>query len=239
MAELSSLRNYMPKIKILGLSLSQRGKESNIYYLLQNAFNQIKDKTVEKQIIIASELKIRPCQHHYSIHPKMCVHPCLITQTDKTDEMKKIYDAILDSDIIIFATPIYWGNHSQLAQLVIERLNSLENSCSVFKKVLVKNKIGGVMVLGHEDGYQHVVGSLMNFMTKLGVIFPPQAYAAWVGESDENTSRDRNRLEHDQDIKAEFNGLVENLINFSKKVLYCEDCGKKFDYEYISKRKVE
>ncbi|MCL5794849.1 MAG: flavodoxin family protein [Patescibacteria group bacterium] len=229
----------LKKLKILGLCLSQRGKESNTYYLLKNAFDQIKNKEIEKEIIIASELKLRPCEHHYSVNPKMCVHPCLITQTDKTDEMKKIYDAILYSDIIIFATPIYWGSHSSLAQKVIERLNSLENSCSVFKKVLVKNKIGGIMVLGHEDGYQHVVGNLMNFMTKLGVIFPPQAYAAWVGESDENTSRDRTRLEQDQDIKAEFNGLVENLVNFSKKVLFCEDCGKKFDYEFVSKRKVE
>ena len=167
----------------------------------------------------------------------MCVHPCLITQIDPADEMKKIYDGILSADIVIFSTPIYWGNQSQLMQLIIERLNSIENANDVFRKVLVKNKIGGIMVLGHEDGYQHVVGSLMNFMTCLGLIFPPQAYGAWVGEKDEKTSLDRNRIESDQVIKNIFIGLVQNTIDFANKVLVCPNCGNKLNYEHISNKK--
>jgi multimeric flavodoxin WrbA len=63
-------------------------------------------------------------------------------------------------------------------QLIIERLNCFENSNSVFHKVIIKNKIGALMILGHEDGYQHVAGNLMNFLTDMGMIFPPQAYGA-------------------------------------------------------------
>jgi len=192
---------------------------------------------VEKEIIVASELKLRPCDHHYSLSAKMCVHPCLITQIDPEDEMKKIYDGILGADVVIMASPIYWGSHSQLMQLIIERLNSLENSNSTHKKVIIKNKIGGLMILGHEDGYQHVAGGLMNFLTEMGLIFPPQAYAAWVGESDENTEKDRERLEKDELIGDMFIDLVQNCVNFAKRILVCPRCGERFDYEHLSKKK--
>jgi multimeric flavodoxin WrbA len=168
----------------------------------------------------------------------MCVHPCLITATDRSDEMKRIYDGILEADMVIFSTPIYWGSHSQLMQLIIERLNSLENSNSVHKKVLVKNKVGGMMIVGHEDGYQHVAGNLMNFLTELGMIFPPQAYAAWVGESNEDTKIDRSRIETDNSISGQFDDLVKNVVDFSKKILVCSDCGKRLDYEHLSKKKL-
>ena len=227
----------MKKLKLLGICTSIRGKESNTYYLMKMAFDKLKDEDVEKEIIVASELNLRPCEHHYSVNAKMCVHPCLITQMDKKDEMVKIYDGILNSDIVIFSTPIHWGNHSQLMQLIIERLNSLENANSVHGQILVKNKIVGLMILGHEDGYQHVAGGLMNFLTAMGMIFPPQAYAAWVGESNEDTKLDRKRIEEDKTIHEIFIDLVENTVNFAKTILICPDCGHKFNYEHRSKKK--
>jgi multimeric flavodoxin WrbA len=225
------------KLKVLGICTSARGKDSNTYFLMKQAFNNLKDKTVEKEIIVASDLNLRPCQHHYSINAKMCVHPCLITQVDKKDDMKKIYDGIIEADVVIFSTPIYWGNHSQLMQLIIERLNSLENANSVYHKTIVKNKIGALMILGHEDGYQHVAGNLMNFLTEMGLILPPQAYGTWVGESDEDTKNDRKKIETDQKIKDIFSDVVKNAVNFAKALLICPDCGHKFNYEHISKKK--
>jgi len=227
----------MKKIKVLGLCTSARGKESNTYYLMKLAFDVLKGQDVEKEIIVASELNLRPCEHHYSVNAKMCVHPCLITQMDKKDEMVKIYDGILSSDVVIFSTPIHWGSHSQLMQLIIERLNSLENANSVHNEVVVKNKIGGLMILGHEDGYQHVAGGLMNFLTAMGLIFPPQAYAAWVGESNEDTASDRKRIENEKTIHEAFVDVVENAVNFARAMLVCPDCGHKLDYIHRSKKK--
>lgn len=227
----------MEKIKIIGICTSARGKASNTYYLMKLAFDNLKDENIEKEIIMASELRLRPCDHHYSMNARMCVHPCLITQTDPNDEMKKIYDGILSADVVIFSTPIYWGNHSQLMQLIVERLNSLENANSVYHKVIIKNKIGALMILGHEDGYQHVAGNLMNFLTEMGMIFPPQAYGAWVGESDEDTKTDRNKIETDENIKEIFIDAAQNAVDFARALLTCPDCGHKFDYEHISKKK--
>lgn len=211
----------MKKLKLLGICASARGKDANSYFLLKRSFDAIEDENIEKEIIVASELSLRPCQHHYSISAKMCVHPCLITQVDKEDEFKKIYDGIIDADIVIFSTPIYWGNHSQLMQLIIERLNSLENAYSTHKQVLIKNKVGGIMIVGHEDGYQHVAGGLMNFLTCLGLIFPPHAYAAWVGESFTDTANDKEKITGEKIIKDEFNNLVINCVDFAKNILPC------------------
>jgi len=227
----------MKTLKILGVCTSTRGKLSNTYHLLKTAFDHLSDEGLDKEIIVASELRLRPCDHHYSINAKMCVHPCLITRMDAEDEMKIIYDGILAADVVIFSTPIYWGNHSQLMQLIIERLNSLENANSVHHEVIVKNKIGAFMILGHEDGYQHVAGSLMNFFTEIGLIFPPQAYGAWVGESDEDTLADRNRIENDPDIKDVFIDVAQNAVNFARSILECP-CGHRLDYEHVSKKKV-
>lgn len=227
----------MDKLKILGICTSGRGKESNTYHLMQLAFDKLQGENLEKEIIVASELKLRPCNHHYSINAKMCVHPCLITQTDPSDKMKKVYDGILSADVVIFSTPIYWGNHSQLMQLIIERLNSLENANSAHHKILVKNKIAALMILGHEDGYQHVAGGLMNFLTEMGMIFPPQAYGAWVGESDEDTKADRNKIETDENIQEVFIDVAQNAVNFAKALLACPKCGHCFDYEHLSKKK--
>lgn len=226
-------------MKILGINTSSRGRSSNTYYLMKTAFDQIKDEDVEKEIIVASELNLYPCQHFYSIHPKMCVYPCLTSQGNKEDEMMKIYNSILNSDIVIFSTPICWGSHSQLMQLIIERLNSMENANPVHSQVLIKNKIAGLMIVGHEDGYQHVAGNLMNFLTCMGMIFPPHAYAAWVGESDENTHKDREKIEGDKEIKEMFIDLTQNTINFARKLLVCPKCGNKFDYEHVFNRKIE
>lgn len=227
----------MKKIKVLGICTSIRGKDSGTYYLMKMAFDALKDEDVEKEIIVASELNLRPCEHHYSINAKMCVHPCLITQMDKKDEMARIYDGILNADVVIFSTPIHWGNYSQLMQLIIERLNSLENANSVHNQIVVKNKIGGLMILGHEDGYQHVVGGLMNFLTAMGLIFPPQAYAAWVGESNEDTKYDRKRIETDVTIHEAFIDVVKNTVNFARAILVCPDCGHKLDYIHRSQKK--
>ena len=227
------------KLKLVGICTSARGKESNSYLLMSRAFDDLKDEDVEKEIIVASELFLRPCQHFYSINAKMCVYPCLITQTDPDDQMKKIYQAILSADMVIFSTPIYWGNQSQLMQLIVERLNCIENENSVHHHVLIKNKVAGLMINGHEDGYQHVAGNLMNFLTEMGMIFPPQAYAAWVGESTEDTEADRDRFLRDQKIQTIYNDLVHNVVDFTRMLLVCPDCGHKFDYEHVSQKKLK
>src|SRR5688572_12925256 len=43
------------------------------------------------------------------------------------DEWPAILRELLASDIIVFATPVWWNNHSSLMQRVIERLDELHD----------------------------------------------------------------------------------------------------------------
>ena len=62
------------------------------------------------------------------------------------------------ADIIVFATPIWWGNHSSLMQRAIERLDELHNELLDTGKSRLENKVGGIVITGEEDGEQHVTG---------------------------------------------------------------------------------
>lgn len=94
------------------------------------------------------------------------------------DEMPVIYDAISDSDIVIFSTSNRWMNHSALLQKIIERMNNLENRVTVYKeKSPLQGKNCGVIVTGQHYQAQEVasrlleVFSLMGFNTSLNAMF--------------------------------------------------------------------
>ena len=85
------------------------------------------------------------------------------------DEMPVIYDAINNSDIIIFSTSNRWMNHSALLQKIIERMNTLENRVSVYKeKSPLKGKRCGVIVTGQHYQSQQVAAKLLEVFSLMG-----------------------------------------------------------------------
>ena len=83
-----------------------------------------------------------------------------------------ILEKILDSDIIIFATPIWWGIQSSLIQRVIERLDELHDEIMETGKSRLTNKVAGIIVTGDSDGAEHIIGNLTNFFIALGLTIP-------------------------------------------------------------------
>lgn len=98
------------------------------------------------------------------------------------DEWPKILEKILDSDIVIIGTPLWLGEKSSIATLVIERLygsSKLENSKG---QSIFYNKVGGVIVTGNEDGAKHASASIIYGLSHIGFTIPPNVDAYWVGE---------------------------------------------------------
>jgi multimeric flavodoxin WrbA len=52
-------------MKILGINGSQR-KDGNSYLLLQQAFEGIKEKSLDTELLQLRDFEIRPCEAHYS-----------------------------------------------------------------------------------------------------------------------------------------------------------------------------
>ncbi len=129
--------------------------------------------------------------------------------------MQKVYDAILSTDILFLATPIRWNNHSALVQKFVERMNAIENSATWFNKKLIKNKVAALIVIGHVDGIQHVAGNLFNFFAWLGFHTPDVAIASWVGEFDEDTTKDWDQIQANKYTKEDLENMVHSALNLA------------------------
>jgi multimeric flavodoxin WrbA len=86
-----------------------------------------------------------------------------------------ILSKIIASDIIIFATPIWWSNMSSEMQRVIERLDSIHDEILEGKPSRLENKVGGIVITGDSDGAQHIIADVANFFNAIGIILPPYA----------------------------------------------------------------
>ncbi|GAA3754740.1 flavodoxin family protein [Flavobacterium ginsengiterrae] len=107
------------------------------------------------------------------------------THLDKEDDWPEIYQKIVKSDIILFATPIWWNNHSSILQKCIERLDEVFDIINSGEDSPVDGKLGGILVTGDSDGVEHVTGNIANFFCSIGITIP--AYSSlgviWEGHS--------------------------------------------------------
>lgn len=205
-------------IKVLGISGSSRQHAgmSKSERLLQKALDRYESYGCFTRFLRLKDLKIHDCEGNYSENPAYCTYPCQSTLKYEDDEMQTVYDAVLDTDILLLATPIRWNNHSALVQKFVERMNSIENQYSWFGNRMIRKKVAGLIIIGHVDGIQHVAGNLMNFFAWLGFHIPDVAIASWVGENDEDTTKDWDQIQRNKYTQED----LANLIHSSLRLAY-------------------
>ena len=99
--------------------------------------------------------------------------PGSYTQLEIEDDWPAIYQKILDADILLFATPIWWNNHSSELQRCIERLDEVFDIINSGEDSPLDGKLGGVIITGDSDGVEHITGNIANFFCCVGVTVPP------------------------------------------------------------------
>ena len=131
------------------------------------------------------------------------IQPGTKTEIDD-DDWPKIVKKMIKADIVIFATPIWWGIQSSLTQRAIERLDELNDELLETGKSEFGNKVGGIVITGAEDGAEHVIGNILNFMTWNGFSIPPAASVSWLGDASGQTK---------EELKKKFSkGSVGSMI---------------------------
>jgi multimeric flavodoxin WrbA/nitrite reductase/ring-hydroxylating ferredoxin subunit len=183
-------------IRVVGISTTIMDAKNPRYStsdkLLEIAVNHAKTVLgTEAMTIKLNELKFRNCEGYYSKSAHACTWPCSITQMDATDEMDKIYEALVHwADVILIATPIRWGAASSLYYKMIERMNCIQNQITIANKVLIQNKVAAFIITGGQDNVQSVAGQMFAFFSELGFVFPPFPFIAhsrgWAAEDMEN-----------------------------------------------------
>jgi multimeric flavodoxin WrbA len=99
------------------------------------------------------------------------------------DEWPLILEKIKAADIIVMASPIWFGVRSSVCQMVIERLDGTYSERNEAGQYPLYNKVAGVVVTGNEDGAHDVAANTLFNMTHLGCTVPPNVDTYWVGEA--------------------------------------------------------
>ncbi len=114
------------------------------------------------------------------------IQPGTRTEIDD-DDWPKIVKKMIASDIVIFATPVWWGIQSSLIQRIIKRLDELNDELLDTGKSEFANKVGGIVITGAEDGAEHIIGNILNFMSWNGFTIPPAPSVTWLGDASGET----------------------------------------------------
>ena len=132
------------------------------------------------------------------------------------DDWPAIVGELKKADIVIFATPIWWGGRSSLMQRVIERLDSLDEEYHASGRSALYNKVAGIVVTGSEDGALSTMGTIMMVLTWMGFTLPPECAAYWVGEVGFPPHEDRGKRKMNKATRAMAANMARNLAYYAQ-----------------------
>lgn len=135
-------------------------------------------ETIMKANGIQTEI-IRAVDHDiaFGVYPDMKEHGW------KSDDWPEIQKKVMGADILILGSPIWLGDKSSVASMVIERLYANSAELNESGQYAYYGKAGGCIITGNEDGIKHCSMNLLYSLQHLGYTIPPQADAGWIGEA--------------------------------------------------------
>ena len=99
------------------------------------------------------------------------------------DEWPSIRRRILDADILVFVTPTWMGQHSSVAQRVLERLDAELSETDARGRLTLLDKVAIAGIVGNEDGAHHIAAILFQSLDDVGYTIPSQSAVYWNGEA--------------------------------------------------------
>jgi len=103
------------------------------------------------------------------------------------DGWPAIRSRIMDSQILVLATPIWMGQPSSVAKLVLERLDAELGEKDDQGRLLTFGKVAAVAVVGNEDGAHHVCAEVFQALNDVGFTIAAAGGTYWVGEAMQTT----------------------------------------------------
>ncbi|MGH7604360.1 MAG: flavodoxin family protein [Gemmatimonadaceae bacterium] len=189
-------------IFLLGTLKTPAGEFSHTEVLCELVMEAFRRYNVQSEVVRLVEFNIKP-----GVESDM----------GSGDEWPGILKKLLAADIIIFATPIWWGNQSSLIQRVIERMDALNDELLETGKSELANKVGGMVITGAEDGAENIIGNLANFLIWNGVTLPPACSISYLGDYTGETKESLLKKFRDQKSTASMaRTMTRNLVFFSR-----------------------
>lgn len=109
----------------------------------------------------------------------LSIPPGVETDMGEGDGWPPIHDRILDSQILVFATPTWLARPSSLAQRALERMDAMLSETDEQERPVAYNRVAGVVVTGNEDGAHHVISEISGALCDIGFTIPGQSWTYW------------------------------------------------------------
>ena len=189
------------KALVLNGSLKHKPHISNTGELSGLVTNKMKEYGVESEIIRLADKNI-PAGVKFKEGSK--------------DDWPAIAEKIIKTDILIIASPIWWGGRSSLTQRIIERFDAFDELYHNEGRSKLYNKTAGVVITGSEDGAQHCIGTILEVLMFMGFTIPPECAAYWVGEVGMPPSKDRKKRLRNKGTQKMALKMARNLVYYAQ-----------------------
>ena len=136
----------------------------------------VSKEIMRKKGVLVEEIRAVDCDIATGVWPDMTKK-----RWDK-DGWPKIFQKVMEADILILGSPIWLGEKSSICQRVIERLYGQSGELNEKGQYAYYGRVGGCIITGNEDGIKHCAMGILYSLQHLGFTIPPQTDAGWIGE---------------------------------------------------------
>ena len=185
-------------MNVLGINGSPR-MGGNTDILLDEALKGVRAEGSRTEKIILNNLKFSPCQECENVRDD---GTCIIE-----DDLQLIYQKINEADVIILASPIFFGSLSAQMKMMIDRFQCLWRAKYLAKKNVGKKRKGGfisVEASTRKDFFDNAKSIIKNFFAVIDVDYREELLCPGVSEKGDI-------LKHPDFLKGAFE-LGKNLI---------------------------
>ncbi len=190
------------KALFLNCTLKKSPHISNTRALIDKAANLFRGLGVESEVIRVVDHKVA-----FGVS----------SDEGEGDEWPIILEKVKACDILVIASPIWFGVRSSVCQLVLERLDgTYADGDPVTGQYPLYGKVGGVIVTGNEDGAHDVSANTLFNLTHLGCVIPPNVDCYWVGDAGPGPSYIEAGGDRHLYTNRTVRYMVHNLAHFAK-----------------------
>ena len=95
------------------------------------------------------------------------------------DEWPALRERVLAAEILVVATPTWFGQPSSVAKRALERMDAFLSEAREDGRPIAYDRVAGFVVTGNEDGAHHVIAELAQIVIDLGYTVPGNAWTYW------------------------------------------------------------
>jgi len=190
------------KALFLNCTLKKSPQTSNTRALIDKAADLFRELGVESEVIRVVDHKVA-----FGVS----------SDEGEGDEWPIILEKVKACDILVIASPIWFGVRSSVCQMVLERLDgTYADGDPVTGQYPLYGKVGGVIVTGNEDGAHDVSANTLFNLTHLGCVIPPNVDCYWVGDAGPGPSYIDAGGDRHLYTNRTVRYMVHNLTHFAK-----------------------